>query len=203
MVLKKEKDLENTVADSENKDCFKKLARLINNIADVDDKHVHAGWMGKRSHPHRKGVSVAQIAYWQEFGIHKRPFLEPMIRDQKEQWKIGIQAFVGRSFSGRMKASSYLSNTGEMVVNSIKKSIEANDVPLTRLSLALRHQRTDLGRVPLGLGFIGRVLGAIKKGETGNGELGEPSKNTKPLMDTLTMYNSVKFKRGDGSGETT
>lgn len=179
------------------------LERVLNSVNNVNQKNLEVGWFEQPEHPHREGVPVAQIAYWQEFGNASnqfyhipRPFMRPAIVNNKQMWINILYTELLSNFKSQKHLLGAFHTLGDTVRKDIKKSIESDHPKLKKLTLALRHLRTDRG-IKLSHRIIRLVDVAIKKGATSYGQLGFPSNNTTPLQDTYTMIDSVDYRITD------
>ena len=79
---------------------------------------------------------------------------------------------------------------GLQVEGDIKQSIVSGDhAPLSPITLAIRRLKND--GVKINATLVGMVADAVARGETGPGQLGQPSGNTDPLRDTGYMLATV------------
>ncbi len=135
------------------------------------------------------GKPVAGIAALNEFGSKTapaRPFIRPAVADNQSKWA-DIYAQMARQWiSGSGDYAGVLTTVGLVAEADIRNAIVTGDhQALSPITLALRRLRND--NVPIGGKLIGAVAGAIAAGETGSGQLGQPSDNRDPLRETGYM----------------
>lgn len=142
------------------------------------------------------GTPVAGIAALQEFGSKRapaRPFMRPATEDNRAKW---VQAYYGAAqqwLNSSGTYSSVLTTVGLVVQADVKSAIVGgNHQALSPVTLALRRLRNE--NVPIGGKLVGMVAGAVARGETGPGQLGQPFANTDPLRDTGYMLATLTYE---------
>lgn len=132
-------------------------------------KSLEVGFFADDTYP--DGTQVAEVAYWNEFGIPEknqppRPFFRQAIADSQSDWIELVRTLIeqGRSIDYVMTA------LGSEIVSDIQGSIRAFTTPaLSPITIAIK-----------------RASGKTE------------ADASKPLMDTLVMYQSVQWRINDG-----
>lgn len=144
------------------------------------------------------GVPVAGIAALNEFGSKTapaRPFMRPAIADNKAKWSGTYLQMARQWINGSGDYAGVLTTVGLVAEADIRNAITTGDhLALSPITLALRRLRND--NVPIGGKLIGAVAGAIAAGETGAGQLGQPSDNRDPLRETGYMIATLTHNVG-------
>ncbi|AUG84951.1 hypothetical protein MAELSTROM_31 [Pseudoalteromonas phage Maelstrom] len=171
------------------------LKNLKKSLEDAREETLQVGWFSSANYDAE--TPVAQVAFWQEYGTKSappRPFFRPAVADNQTKWgaltELGIQAVI----DGSASMSDVFNGLGLTVQADVKNAINGQHQALSPVTLALRKLRDD-GHAINGT-LVGAVASAIARGETGSGQLGEPSANTKPLQDNGIMLASLTYNIG-------
>lgn len=172
------------------------LKALQQRLKSADRKELQVGWFeGAR---YDDNTPVAGVAAVQEFGapargIPPRPFFRPTIADKSKSWSELIADGTKAVINGSATYDQVMNGLGLQVVGDIQKTIATENYPaLSPITLALRNLRDDGYKV--GGALVGAVASAVANGETGPGQLGEPSANTTPLNDTGIMIATMSYE---------
>jgi len=135
---------------------------------------------------------VAQTAMWQEFGVPRRgipprPFMRPAIKENEHIWMELLSRLSDKVIEGKMTARDAMALVGERAQGDIIKSIsKVMSPPLSLITLMARKIREGGGKV------TGKTIGMLaRKIKTGNYTPDEISSNTKPLVDTGQLVQSI------------
>ena len=162
------------------------IEQLQRAMREMERKSLQVGWF--ESANYEDGTPVAGVAALQELGSKTappRPFFRPAIEDNKEKWSNLVADGARAVTEGNANIDQVMNGLGLMVVGDVKNAIAGPHLALSPVTLALRKLRNDGHTV--GKGLVGAVAGAIARGETGAGQLGNPSGNTTPLNETGYM----------------
>lgn len=140
--------------------------------------------------PNQGGLSVAQVAFWDEFGtVHSppRPSFRTMIAENSPQW--------GPQLGRALKAANYdgtaaLTLMGDKMKRELQDSIRTGAwAPLSPTTLVLRKMQDD----DPNLVVSGRTVGEAAR-RARDGEAGATGDRARPLQDQLVMVNAVNFE---------
>ncbi len=162
------------------------IEQLKKAMQDAQNVSLQVGWFESANYD--DGTPVASVAALQEFGSKTappRPFFRPAISGNKDKWSNLVADGANAMIQGQVTAKNVMQGLGLTVEGDIKDSIAGHHLALSPVTLALRKLRVDGYQV--GRGLVGAVAGAIARGETGGGQLGQPSGNTTPLNETGYM----------------
>lgn len=129
------------------------------------------------------GISVAQVAFWDEFGTKispPRPTFRPMIANGTPRW--------GKELGTVLKTKGYdatasLDVMGLRMAEELTESVVNTQVaPLSEVTLVLRKMKDEGAVLPL---TFADVLEARRR--VAAGEKGASGTRAKPLIDTGTM----------------
>lgn len=175
---------------------FDNLKALQQRLKSIDRKELQAGWFeGAR---YDDSTPVAGVAAIQEFGapsrsIPPRPFFRPTIAEKSKSWSELVAEGAKAVINGQATYDQVMNGLGLQVVGDVQKTIVTSSYPeLSPITLALRNLRDE--GYQIGGALIGAVAEAIANGETGSGQLGEPSANTTPLNDTGIMIATMTYE---------
>ncbi|WVH05509.1 hypothetical protein KKJFFJLC_00007 [Vibrio phage vB_VpaS_PGB] len=174
------------------------LKALKQRLKSIDQKELQVGWFeGAR---YDDSTPVAGVAAIQEFGapsrsIPPRPLFRPTIEDRSKSWSELVAEGTKAMLEGKATYDQVMNGLGLQVVGDVQKTITTESYPeLSPITLALRNLRDNGYQV--GGKLIGAVAGAIADGETGPGQLGQPSANTTPLNDKGIMIATMTYEVG-------
>ena len=138
---------------------------------------VRVGFFADRRY--EDGVSVAQVARWNELGtnidhgIPPRPFMRPAVFENKQQLQELLRAEYMKAFKDNLNTMNVLDKFGMYVVEKIKSQIDSVNTP-------------ENAPITIHGGWLGRKG---KKAVYIEGKGG-----SKPLYDTGFMQGSVDYK---------
>ncbi len=149
---------------------------------------VKVGYLEGSHYP--TGVSVAQVAFWDEFGTKispPRPTFRPMIQNGSPRW--------GKELGAVLKAQGYdanraLSTMGQRMAEELTESVVNTAVaPLSEVTLMLRKMKDEGAQLPL---TYADVIEARRR--VAAGEKGASGTRAKPLIDSGTMQRAPSFE---------
>lgn len=145
------------------------------NVDQFRDGKVRIGWFSDVRYD--DGITVAQVAYWNEYGTYNspaRPFMRPMLHQNKNAILDNLKYQYQRAIANNQNTAQVLSLIGEDVVDKIKTQILATyspaNAPIT-LTGGWMHNKKS-----------GRMFYVI------------PKIGTHPLIDTGVMYQTVSYQ---------
>lgn len=166
----------------------KKLREKLEEIARkaTSAGKVRVGFLENATYP--DGTSVAQVAFWQNFGTKKVPptmFFSNAVKDKGPDWGEALgRALVASSYDSR-KA---LAMVGEVVAGDIREAIIAVDgPPLSPITLMLRKMFGNHPELITGKD-VAEAARRVSEGE----DAGDVS--TKRLVWSGHMLNSVDYE---------
>lgn len=143
----------------------------------LKDGIVRVGWFGGIRY--EDGLSVAQVAKWQEYGtagkypIPPRPFMRPVLHGQGNQMREHLRKIYSKALKDNKNTMDVLGRFGEYVTSSIRQSIRMTVNPPNR---------------PI------TVHGGWLKSRSGKSFYVEPKLGNHPLIDTKVMINSLDYQ---------
>lgn len=167
-----------------------KLEKVLAQIGDSAKGGLVVGFLEGATYP--DGTSVAQVAFWGEFGhggnfpAPPRPFFRKMIADESGGWGVKLsKALKYYEYDG----SKALRAMGEDIKGALQESISTIDGPaLSPTTLVLRERFwTNPGDIKRG--DVLAAQQAVKDGKTG-----ASGTQAKPLIWTGTMLNAVDYE---------
>jgi hypothetical protein len=151
-------------------------------VADYEGQNAAAGWFPGAVY--ESGVSVAQVAEWNEEGTTRspaRPFLRPCVEKQKAKWTDAVAYLIKQG----QTANNTLEAVGNMMSADIAQQIEETSSPeLSPITLLLRLWRRE-GRTITGK-TVGEAARAIAQGADYSGAPTEPLTDTGHMIATVT-----------------
>ncbi len=169
---------------------FSAIEDLKKVFKEADGQSAKVGWFEGVNY--EDGTPVAGIAAQNEYGnpalsIPARSFMRPAIDEHSSEWSNIMAKGAKAASEGSVTMNQVFTVLGEKVSAQIKnKIVSGNHAPLSPITIALRKHR-DNG-VKITGSFVGAVAGAIARGETGVGQLGDQSHGNKdPLRDSGYM----------------
>lgn len=145
------------------------------NLDNLRDGKVRCGWFSDMKYD--DGVSVAQVAYWNEYGTYSspaRPFMRPMLHKNNRNILAKLKHEYSMALRNGQNTLNVLSIIGEDVVSKIQAQILATyspaNAPIT-LSGGWMHNKKS-----------GKLFYVI------------PKVGTHPLMDTGVMYQTCSYQ---------
>ena len=167
-----------------------KLAKVLAEIGKNSNGGLNVGFLSGATYP--DGTSVAQVAFWNEFGhggnfpAPPRPFFRSMIANHSEEWPKTLAR--GLKYYD-YDAKSALSAMGELIKGQLQESISTIAGP--ELSETTKILRARFGNNPQEITRTD-VLAAQKA--AADGETGASGTQAKPLVWTGTMLNAVDYE---------
>ena len=134
------------------------------------------------------------MAFWQEYGTKTappRPFFRPAVAENQGSWTALVDSGANAVLEGRATMSDVFNGLGLMAEGDIKNAITGPHEALSPVTLALRRIKHDGGAINGSV--VAAVAGAVARGETGPGQLGEPFANSTPLNDTGIMLATLTY----------
>lgn len=139
---------------------------------------VRVGWFsGIR---YEDGLSVAQVARWQEFGtpyakypIKARPFMRPVLHGRGNEMREKLHKAYSKALKDNQNTMIVLGRFGEYLTSQIRQSIRMTVNPPNR---------------PI------TVHGGWLKSRSGKSFYVEPKLGNHPLIDTKVMINSLTYQ---------
>lgn len=161
-----------------------KFAKVLESIGEKfpSGAYVEIGFLADQQYP--DGTSVAQVAWWQEFGTviaPARPYFRPMIAREKSGWGVRVAKLLQEGTS----AETMLGLMGEEITGELQDSIEGRDFPhlaLSPVTLMLRKMKNETPDLMI----TGRVVAEARK-RVAAGEQGATGTRARPLVDTGTL----------------
>lgn len=148
--------------------------RNINKDAFRDGK-VRVGWFSDLFY--EDGVSVAQVAYWNEYGTYNipaRPFMRPMLHQNQNAILENLRFKYEQAIKDNRNTMKVLNLVGEDVVARIQSQILATVNP-PNAEITLKG-------------------GWMKNKKTGRKFYVIPKVGSHPLIDTGVMYQTVNYQ---------
>lgn len=148
-------------------------------------KFVRAGFIDEATYP--DGTSVAQVAYWNEYGTETsppRPFFRQAVRENSSKWQQIIASLLTR---GETDLDFVLDHTGKIMAEDIRTSIFQLDSPANSEVTALLKDRFptrpwDVTKLDLYM-----AIRDVQNGKTGGN-------HRKPLIWSGIMSRRVNYE---------
>ena len=169
-----------------------KMGRVLASIGRNATSRVKVRYLEDATYP--DGTSVAQVAFWQEFGtpgamfpIPPRPTFRIMIRKHSKEW--------GPELAKNLKASKYdgrtaLGRMGESIKDELVDSILHADVAeLSEVTKMLRKMRSEDPGMHMGLTAVFEAMRRVRAGD--QGATGTAAKR---LIDTAVMLRAPAYE---------
>lgn len=152
---------------------------------------VRVGIIEQANYDGSDGESVAQVAFWNEYGtatVPPRPFFRNTIAEHKDEWPKQAAALLEAN-GGDVRQS--LSELGEIAVGDIKETItNGNFAPDSEVTKLLKYRfPTSPARVTAAAYY--KAVRDVQKGKT------VVSNHDKPLQWSDTMRDSIKYEVTD------
>lgn len=167
--------------------------RLAELAAQATTAKVRVGIIEQANYDGSDGESVAQVAFWNEYGtatIPPRPFFRNTIAERKTEWARLAGKFM-QANGGDVRQS--LSDLGQIAVEDIKQTIiNGNFAPNSEVTKLLKYRfPTSPERVTAGAYY--KAVRDVQKGKT------VVSNHDKPLQWSDTMRDSINYEVADES----
>ena len=165
-----------------------KMVKVLNEIARKSGGNslLRVGFL--ESEPYPDGTSVAQVAFWNEYGTATsppRPFFRNMIDQKKSGW--GKKLGTALSLTGYDVNKAY-GVMGDEIGNQLKQSIKETNAPaLSSITVMLRGMLSNDQSLRVTGATVGEAAARVKAGKTNYGA------NDKPLQFTGQMKDAVAF----------
>lgn len=172
------------------------LKQLQKALEGAKAETLQVGWFSSANYT--DSLSVAQVAFWQEFGTKTappRPFFRPAVAENEGKWAKLVDSGANAVIEGRFTMGEVFNGLGLTVQADVKNAINGSHEALSPVTLALRRLRHE-GKEINGT-VVGAVAAAIANGETGEGQLGQPFGNSTPLNETGVMLATLTYNVGD------
>lgn len=167
------------------------IQRLSELVAQAETAKVRVGIIEQADY--EDGQSVAQVAFWDEYGtatIPPRPFFRNTIAEHKDEWPQQAAALMKANGSDVRQT---LSELGQIAVNDVKQTILDGDfAPNSEVTKLLKYRfPTSSARVTAAAYY--KAIRDVKKGKT------VVSNHDKPLQWSDTMRDSINYEVADES----
>lgn len=165
--------------------------RLAELAAQATTAKVRVGIIEQANYDGSDGESVAQVAFWNEYGTARtpaRPFFRNTIAERKTEWARLAGKFM-QANGGDVRQS--LSELGEIAVGDIKETItNGNFAPNSEVTKLLKYRfPTSPARVTAAAYY--KAVRDVQQGKT------VVSNHDKPLRWSATMRDSIKHEVTD------
>jgi len=160
-----------------------------------EGKTLRVGFLESIQYPDAAGTSVAQVAFWQEYGtatIPPRPFFRTMIAKKEASWG-GVLAKNLKATSN--DADAALKLVGSVIKDQLQTSIIEMDSPaLSPITVMLRGMRRNNPSLVVTGATVGQAAARVAAGKTNYGA------SSTPLIDSGLMQSDrgVSFDIEDG-----
>lgn len=167
-----------------------KLAKILAEIGGKAKGSVDVGFMSGATYP--DGTSVAQVAFWNEFGhggkfpAPPRPFFRTMISEKSPEWPEQLGGALKAKHGDGKGALAFM---GEIIAEELHSSIlNTNEPALSPTTLMLR-KKFWTNRDKIRARDVLAAQQAVK-----DGEVGATGTQAKPLVWTGDMLRSITFE---------
>jgi hypothetical protein len=168
-----------------------KLQAKLKEIAkQIEGKHeLRVGFLEGATYPDEAGTSVAQVAWWLNYGTKTappRPFFTGMIAAKSDGW--------GDSLARILQDNGYdvkgaLAKMGEGISGQLRQSIVDLDAPkLSPITLMIRHMRIGNPHLEVTAATVGEAARRVAAGEDYS------DASTKVGVYTAHMLNSIDYE---------
>jgi hypothetical protein len=168
------------------------LKNLNLRLKELAGKVAKVGWIdGEKS---EGGESLAQIAYWQEFGtgsIPPRPFMRPTIAEKSSEWRENAARGAKAILNGTTTIGNVLGQVGSLAAAQVGDTINALTAPpLSPITIELRSMRRK-GEI-----ITGATVGEAARKVHQEGYR-KPAVSEKPLIDSGRMLRGLTSRVED------
>lgn len=162
--------------------------RLVKLAAQATTAKVRVGIIEQANYDGSDGESVAQVAFWNEYGTARtpaRPFFRNTIAERKTEWARLAGKFMQANGGDVRQSLSYL---GQIAVEDIKQTIiNGNFAPNSEVTKLLKYRfPTSPARVTAAAYY--KAVRDVQQGKT------VVSNHDKPLQWSDTMRDSIKYE---------
>lgn len=168
-----------------------KLRKKLEEIArQIEGKHeLNVGFLEGATYPDEAGTSVAQVAWWLNYGTKTappRPFFTDMIAAKSDKWGDNLmRILVNNEFD--VKKSLEIMGVG--ISDQLRQFIvELNAPALSPITLMLRQMRIDDPHLQITGATVGQAAAKVKAGDDYSGA------STKVGVYTGHLLNSIDFE---------
>lgn len=179
-----------TVGGEKSAKVLADIGRKIASGKFVKVGHLSSGDTDHQSTYPESGLSIAQVAFWQEFGTRffdARPTFGPMIEKNKDKW--GPQLGIALKLTDYDSAKA-LAIMGERMKDELVQAIvETPQEALSEVTLMLRKMKDDDATLVV----TGATVAEARR-RVAAGEKGATGTRAKPLMDTGLLQRSPDYK---------
>ena len=167
----------------------RKLAAAMRKLG--NGKQLRVGFLEGAKYP--DGTSVAQVAFWQEFGSSRAParsFFRPMIAKESGGWGQMLARVLPKVGYDIEKAMHRL---GGFIASQLTESIVTTpQPPLSEVTLMLRKMKDDDSSLIVTGATVREAARRVRAGE-----IGATGTRAKPLIDTGVMQRATGYELGD------
>ncbi|WP_455027208.1 hypothetical protein [Neisseria elongata] len=165
--------------------------RLAELSAQAATAKVRVGIIEQANYDGSDGESVAQVAFWNEYGTARtpaRPFFRNTIAERKTEWARLAGKFMQANGGDVRQSLSYL---GQVAVEDIKQTIiNGNFAPNSEVTKLLKYRfPTSPARVTAAAYY--KAVRDVQQGKT------VVSNHDKPLQWSTTMRDSINYEVTD------
>lgn len=180
------------------------LTRRLQHIARLDGMTIRTGFLEGQTYPDEKGVAVAQVAAWNEYGHPPkqppRPFMRNAVANNRAKWADTLTSGLKHAIEKDTRFRQAFDVTALVMVGDVQDSIrELVTPPLSPITVAMRAARYKSLAIPgedrwkrfqylmakHPDGLTQETLGLYGKGNI--------TTLSKPLVDTGVMLRSVNY----------
>jgi hypothetical protein len=170
-------------------------------LKDLDAANVRVGWFASSKYPDKNQTPVAYVAAINEYGPHKRPFMQPTADKYEKEWADLMLVLSKRIITGKMTVEDALVAMGLRVGSDIQKTISTiTEPPLSLITLMARKARYE------GKPVTGKTIGEFAAEIKAKGEAAVRAEvagiSTKPLNETGYMLATTSFSVNMKPSET-
>ena len=163
----------------------KKLAEISSQIRGAYELKV--GFLEGATYPDENHTSVAQVAFWLNYGRSNqppRPFFTDMVKEKSDEWGPALADFIKES---NFDVYGSLQKVGEGIRGQLQQSIIDLDAPkLSKITLMLRKMRIEDPNLTVTGATVGE---AARRGADGEA--------TSPASEKVGIYTSHMLNSAD------
>lgn len=165
-------------------------AKLEEIAKKIDGKHeLNVGFLENATYPDEEGTSVAQVAWWLNYGTKTapaRPYFTKMVEEKSPKW--------GDSLMNILVLNDYdikdaLAKMGEGISGQLRQAIvDLNAPTLSPITLMLRQMKINNPNLVVNGTVVGEAARRVKAGEDYSGA------STKVGVYTGHLLNSIDYE---------
>lgn len=169
----------------------KKLLQKLRDLTrKVDEQHtLKVGFLEGATYPDEAGTSVAQVAFWLNYGSKSappRPFFTDMVTEKSPKWGDKLARILVLNDYDVEKSLSLM---GEGIVGQVQQAIVDMDAPpLSKVTLMLRKMRKEDPDLVVTGATVGEAARRVAEGESVGGV------STKVGVYTGHLLNSAAYQ---------